>query len=85
MSRDPEKTIDRLAHALTPAEWKGRNLAIGIIALALVLTVTVVQRALVADTTTEWVVTSVHAGIAAILAPVLSMRAVSDWRRAREG
>ena len=78
---DPEETIDRLAHAFTPAEWKGRNLAMGILLLAGVLTVTVIQRALVADTTTEWLITGVHALIVVILVPVLSVKTLREWRR----
>lgn len=82
MSGDPEKTIDRVAHALTPSAWKGRSLAIMIVVFAAVLSVTVIQRALVADTTSEWVLTAVHGTIVAAIIPLLAIRAVNDWRAA---
>lgn len=84
MSGDPEKTIDRVAHAFNPAEWRGWSLAIAIVVFAAVLSVTVIQRALVADTTSEWVLTGIHGTIVAALIPVLTVRAVRDWRAARE-
>ncbi len=78
-----ERTIERLAHALTPAEWSGTSLAVGIVVLATVLTVTVVQRAMVADSTVEWVITSIHGLIVVAIVPLLSVRAVSQWRERR--
>ena len=81
MSPAAEPTIERIARALTPWEWSGRALAIGIGALVVVTVITVVQRALVADTTTEWIVTGVHAGVVAVIVPLLSVRAVRRWRQ----
>ena len=81
MSPATERTIERIAHALTPWEWSGRALAIGIGALVLVTSITVLQRALVADTATEWIVTGVHALVVAVVVPLLSVRAVRRWRR----
>ena len=80
---DPERTIDRVAHALTPAEWSGPSLAAGIVVLAAVLAVTVLQRALVAESTTEWAITAVHGLIVAAIVPVLSIRTVRQWRDRR--
>lgn len=81
--RTAEQTIDRIAHAFTPAEWKGRSLAIAIVVLITVATLTVVQRALLADSATGWVFTAVHGAIVVVAVPALSIRAVRDWRAAQ--
>ena len=78
------RTLERLAHAFTPAQWTGRGLVVAIIVFAAVGAITVVQRALVADSTVGWVVTGVHGLVVAIVVPVLSVRAVREWRRARQ-
>ncbi|MEZ5243745.1 MAG: hypothetical protein R2707_01510 [Acidimicrobiales bacterium] len=89
MSRDgdpqqrAEQTIDRIAHAFSPAEWKGRSLVIAIAVFATVAAVTVVQRALFADSTMGWIFTAVHGAIVVVGVPVLSVRAVRDWRAAQ--
>ncbi len=80
---DAGRAIERLAHALTPAEWSGPSLVVGVVVLATVLAVTVVQRAMVADSTVEWVVTSIHGLIVAAIVPLLSIRAVNQWRERR--
>jgi hypothetical protein len=84
VSGDPGKTINRVAHAFNPAEWRGRSLAIAIVVFAVVLSVTVIQRALVADTTSEWVLTVIHGMIVAAIIPLLALRAVSDWRAVQD-
>lgn len=83
MSRDVESTIDRLAHAFTPAEWKRRSLVIASVVFVIVAALTVVQRALVADSTTGWVITGVHGAIVAIGVPSLIRYAWRDWTRAQ--
>lgn len=84
MSPGPEPTIERIAHALTPWEWSGRALAVGIAALSVVGIVTVVQRALVADSAAEWAITGVHAAVVAVVVPVLAVRSVRRWRARRD-
>jgi len=81
--RSAEHTIDRIAHAFTPAEWKGRSLAIAIVVFVIVATITVVQRALLADSATGWVITAIHGAIVVAAVPALSFRAVRDWRAAQ--
>jgi len=71
---------ERLAHALTPWEWTGRSLVVGIIALAGFAAMTVCQRALVSDSTAAWVATGLHAAVALVVVPMLSIRAVRRWR-----
>ncbi len=73
-------TTERLAHALTPWEWRGRNLALLIVAFAVIAVVTVVQRALLAEGPTGWVWVVAHAAIAAVVVTSLSRRAVRNWR-----
>jgi len=80
---DQSRNIERLAHALTPAEWSGPALGVGIVVLATVLGVTVLQRALVSDSATEWAITIVHGLIVAAIVPLLSVRAVREWRARR--
>jgi len=84
-ARSAEDTIDRIAHAFTPAEWKGRSLAVAIVALVMVAALTVVQRALLADSAMGWVITAIHGTIVIVAVPALSMRAVRDWRAAQRG
>ncbi len=89
MSRDgdaqarAEQTIDRIAHAFNPVEWKGRSLAIAIVVFVLVASLTVVQRALLADSAMGWVFTAVHAAIVLAVVPLLTIRTVREWRAAR--
>ena len=88
MSRDgdprqqAERTLDRLAHAFTPAGWKWRSLVAAIVVFAVVATVTVIQRALFAGSAMGWVFTGVHGVIVLVGVPALSIRAVRDWRDA---
>ncbi len=83
MSPAAERTIGQIAHALTPWEWTGRTLAVVIVALVLFAGLTVVQRALVADSALAWAITGLHATVAAVIVPVLSIRAVRRWRSER--
>ena len=80
MSPASERTLEQLAHALTPWEWSGRALAAGIVALAAFGVLIVVQRALVADSTLGWVITAVHALVVILAVPLLAVRAVRRWR-----
>ena len=89
MSRDgdpqqqAERTIDRIAHAFSPVEWKWRSLVVAIVVFATVAAITIVQRALFADSVMGWVFTAVHGAIVVVGVPALSIRAVRDWRAAR--
>ena len=83
MSRDPEDTIARIAHAFDPSGWKKRNLVIASIALPFVLGITVVQRAIVADSTTEWVITTVHGTAVVLVVPWLLRVGWRDWNAAQ--
>jgi hypothetical protein len=78
-----EQTIDRIAHAFSPAEWKWRSLVLAIVVFSAVAAITVVQRALFADSVMGWVFTAVHGAIVVVGVPVLSRRAVRDWRAAQ--
>lgn len=73
-------TTERLAHALTPWEWRGRNLALLIVVFAVVAAVTVVQRALLAEGAAGWVWVGAHGAIAVLVVTALSRRAVRNWR-----
>ena len=84
MSRDPEETIGRIAHAFDPSGWKKRSLVIASIALPFVLGVTVLQRAIVADSTTEWVITTLHGAAVVVIVPILLRIAWRDWRAAND-
>ncbi len=68
-SVDAEPTIERIAHAFSPAEWSGRWLAVAIIVFAVVATTTVVQRALLAEGTMGWIITAIHGTIVAVVVP----------------
>jgi hypothetical protein len=81
--RDTERTIERLAHAFTPAEWSGPALVIGIVVFAAVLVLTVVQRALVVDSAVGWAFTTIHGAIVVVIVPLLSVRTVREWRALR--
>ena len=83
MSRDPEETISRIAHAFDPSGWKKRSLAVASIALPFVLGITVLQRAIVADSTTEWVITTLHGAAVVVVVPVLLRIGWRDWRAAQ--
>lgn len=80
MSRDPAQTIDRLAHAFDPSEWKKRNLMLASVAFPSVLAVTVLQRALVADSTAAWAITAIHGLICVVLLPLLLRSTWRSWR-----
>ena len=89
MSRDgdrqqaAEQTIDRIAHAFSPAEWKGRSLAAVIVLFAVVAALSVLQRALLADSVMGWVITGIHGAIVVVVVPLLTRRAVREWRAAQ--
>lgn len=83
MSPAPDRTVERIAHALTPWEWSGRWLAVGIVAFAAFGALIVVQRALISDSTVGWVVTGLHAVVVAVAVPALCIRAVRRWRAAQ--
>ncbi len=83
MSRDPEETISRIAHAFDPSGWKRRSLVIASVLLPVILGVTVLQRALVADSTTEWVITALHGTAVVVIVPVLLRIAWRDWNAAQ--
>ncbi|MEM8707093.1 MAG: hypothetical protein AAGE98_11600 [Actinomycetota bacterium] len=85
MSREPEDTIDRLAHAFDPSGWKKRNLLIASVLFPVVLAVTVLQRALVSDNTAEWTITGVHAAICVVIVPMLLRHAWREWNAANPG
>lgn len=85
MSRDPEQTIDRLAHAFDPSGWKKRNLIIASVAFPFVLAVTVLQRALVSDNAAEWTITAVHGLISVVIVPLLLRYTWREWRAANPG
>ncbi len=80
MSRDPAQTIDRLAHAFDPSGWKKRNLMLASVAFPSVLAVTVLQRALVADSTAAWAITAIHGLICVVLVPRLLRSTWRSWR-----
>jgi hypothetical protein len=80
MSRDPAQTIDRLAHAFDPSGWKKRNLMLASVAFPSVLAVTVLQRALVADSTAAWAITAIHGLICVVLVPQLLRSTWRSWR-----
>jgi hypothetical protein len=77
---DAEPTIERIAHAFSPAEWSGRWLAVSIVVFAVVATTTVVQRALLAEGTMGWIITATHGTIVAVVVPALAIRTVREWR-----
>lgn len=82
MSRDPAQTIDRLAHAFDPSGWKKRNLVLASVAFPSVLAVTVLQRALVAESSAAWAITAVHGLICVVLVPLLFRSTWRNWRAA---
>lgn len=75
-----ERTVERIAHAFSPAEWSGRSLVIGSVVFAIVAVVTVVQRALVATGVVGWTITLLHAALVVVVVPVLVRRTVRQWR-----
>ena len=83
MSRDPEETISKIAHAFDPSGWQKRSLVIASALLPIVLGVTVLQRALVADSLAEWVLVALHGLAVAVVVPLLLRIAWRDWRAAR--
>ncbi len=76
---------ERLAHALTPWEWRGRNLAALLVVFALVAATTVVQRALLAAGPTGWAWVVVHGVLAVVVVVALGRRAVRNWRAVQAG
>ena len=80
MSRDPAQTINRLAHAFDPSGWKKRNLVLVSVAFPSVLAMTVLQRALVADSTAAWAITAIHGLICVVLVPLLLRSTWRNWR-----
>ncbi|MEQ8840737.1 MAG: hypothetical protein RIB98_07125 [Acidimicrobiales bacterium] len=78
-----DETLDRIAHAFNPAEWRGRSLVIAIVVFVFVAVVTVVQRALVSDSTMAWVITGIHGALVAVVVPLLVRRTVREWRAAQ--
>ena len=83
MSRDPEETIGRIAHAFDPSGWQRRSLVIASVLLPVVLGITVLQRAIVADSTAEWVITTVHGLAVVFVVPFLLRTAWRDWNAAQ--
>lgn len=83
MSGDPEQTIERIAHAFDPSGWKRRSLVVASVLLPLVLTITVVQRAIVADAAAEWVLVGLHGMAVVVLVPLLLRRTWREWRKAQ--
>lgn len=83
MSRDPEDTIGRIAHAFDPRGWKRRSLVAASLLLPIVLGVTVLQRAIVADSTAEWTLVALHGAAVAVILPVLLRVAWRDWSAAQ--
>ena len=83
VSRDPEETIAQIAHAFDPSSWKKRSLVIASVTLPFVLGVTVLQRAIVADSTAEWIITALHGAVVAVVVPVLLRIAWRDWNAAQ--
>lgn len=83
MSRDPEDTIARLAHAFDPSGWKRPSLMIASVLLPVVLAMTVLQRAIVADSTVEWVLVGLHGTAVVAIVPILLRLAWRDWHAAR--
>jgi len=83
VSGDPEQTIERIAHAFDPSGWKKRSLVVASALLPVVLGVTVVQRAIVADSTAEWVLVALHGVAVAVIVPLLLRRTWREWRLAQ--
>ncbi|MEM7142674.1 MAG: hypothetical protein AAF548_16750 [Actinomycetota bacterium] len=90
MSRDTpephaaETTVDRIAHAMTPAEWKRSSLIVVSVIFASVAAMTVVQRALIANDLTGWIITGIHAVVVLVAVPLLIRYAWREWAAARE-
>lgn len=80
MSRDTEQAIGWIAHAFDCSGWQKRSLVIASVLLPVVLGVTVVQRVLVADSTTEWALVFFHAAGVVVIVPLLLRIAWRDWR-----
>ncbi len=83
MSRDPEETIRAVAHAFDPSRWQKRSLVIASALLPVVLGVTVLQRALVADSAAEWALVALHGATVVVIVPLLLRLAWRDWRGAQ--
>jgi hypothetical protein len=88
MSRDSdpdavEQTIDRIAHAFSPVGWSRRWLSVVSFVFVAVATLTVVQRALVADSAIGWIVTAIHGAIVLVVVPLLLRRTWREWIVAR--
>ena len=83
MSRDAEATVDRIAHAFSPAEWKRSWLVIVSVVFAVVAGLTVLQRALVANSATGWAITAIHGAIVVLGVPLLLRHTWREWANAR--
>ena len=83
MSRDPEETIGRIAHAFDPSGWQKRTLVVASVLLPIVLAVTVLQRAIVADSGAEWTLVVLHGAAVVVIVPLLLRVAWRDWRTAQ--
>ena len=83
MSRDVESTIDRIAKAFDPSSWKRSSLVVVSVVFAVVAALTVVQRALVADSTVGWVITAINGAIVVVGVPLLIRRGWRDWEAAQ--
>ena len=79
MSRDPEETIGRIAHAFDPSGWQKRSLVVASVLLPIVLAVTVLQRAIVADSGVEWTLVVLHGAAVVVIVPLLLRVAWRDW------
>lgn len=88
MSRDGDEptrereTVERIAHAFDPSSWKRSSLVVVSVLFALIAGLSVVQRALVADSTTGWVITAVHGVIVVVAVPALIRYAWREWATA---
>lgn len=77
-----ERTVERIAHAFDPSSWKRSSLVVVSVLFALIAGLTVLQRALIADSTTGWVITGIHAAIVVVAVPVLVRYAWREWAAA---
>jgi hypothetical protein len=83
---DPDavgQMVDLIAHAFSPVEWSGRWLSVVSVVFVAVTTLTVAQRALVADSATGWAITAIHGAIVLVVVPLLLGRTWREWVAAR--
>lgn len=76
---------ERVAHAFVPWEWRGRNLAVLIVVVAVVAAVTTVQRFILAEGAAGYVWAVGHGIAAAVVVVLLSTRAVARWKEIHRG